>query len=545
MSTRNRHPSNHLISFTPIGGVGEIGSNMTLVETQGESIVLDVGILFPDDDFFDLKYLIPNMDYIEKEPSKLIITHGHQDHIGAVSHFVERFPDVEIFAPPFSAELLRNQFKERKINTRIKIYKEDDFFEFEHFRIHPIHVNHSIPETYGMLFKHNEDQVAAFFVSDFKVDDRSPYERYFDFEKLKRLSAHCKERILLADSTNILSNGFSASEADLLPDIEKAIVDTKGIAYVTLFSSNIHRVQSIIDVCKKTNKALTFVGRSIYKYTDAAIKTHHLHNLESVFVNDDHAKGFSENLVVLLTGCQGDFFGALKRLACRELNSFKLKEGDRVIFSSKIIPGNEKKVFNIYNEITSQGIDIVSARDLEIHASGHACKEELSKLAEEYKPTQYIPIHGETFFLRRHCELINERFPQIKTHFIQNFSTIRMTEQLKIDIEVRDELSPEFIHGKYLKIAKEKISERRKMATRGMVFVSVRKEKKFLNFQISMKGLPKVAEDQQDNLRLHLKGQCKVNSSEEEIEENVRVYSKRFLSEILGYRPEVMTHIIG
>lgn len=545
MNKPNRQHFNPILKITPIGGVGEIGSNMTLLESEHESIVIDCGILFPDEEVFDLKYLIPNFDYFESEPSKIIITHGHQDHIGAVSHFVERFPDAEIYASPFSAELIRNQFKERRIRKHINIYKEDDFFEFEPFSIHPIHVNHSIPETYGMLIKHNANKLAAFFISDFKIDEQSPYERPFDFEKLIRLSKDCKERLLLADSTNILNPSHSLSENDLIKDIEEIVAQTEQRTYITLFSSNIHRIQTIVDACNKFGKDLTFVGRSIYKYTEAAVKTNQLKHLQNVFLPDDKARGQEKNLVVLLTGCQGDFFGALRRLAKNELTGLNGNPGDKVVFSSKVIPGNETNVYNIYNELTKKGYDIISARDKEIHASGHACAKEIKILTEKFQPTHYIPIHGETFFLKRHCELIKEEFPKIKTYFMNNFSTIQVDEKLDVELVVREELEPILIHGDYLKIDREKISERRKMATKGQIFVSVKQEKKYLNFKISMKGLPKEAEDQLDNLRIHLKSLVKVNSDEEKIEETVRVNSKRFIAQVTGYRPEVLTHIIS
>ncbi len=404
-------------------------------------------------------------------------------------------------------------------------------------------MNHSIPETFGLAFKHKEDLVSAFFISDFKVDDHSPYEKLFDFNKLRNLTKNSQERILLADSTNILSDGQSLSEGDLIKDLETVIAASKKRTFITLFSSNIHRIQSIVDICKKQGKKLTFIGRSIYKYTDAAIKTHHLHNLESVFINDSQARELTKDVVILLTGCQGDFFGSLRRLANGELTGFNGGEGDRVIFSSKVIPGNEKKVYKIYNDLTEKGMEIISAKDFNIHASGHARKEELARLTLEYDPTHYIPIHGETFFLKRHCEFINERFPNIKTHFIKNFSTISISHDFSISLNKQEELEPELIHGDYLKITREAISKRRKLATRGVVFVTIKKDKKFLNFQVTLEGLPKEALDQQDNLRLHLKGICKPDHNDETLEENVRINSKRFLSQVLGYRPEVITHI--
>ncbi len=536
-----RKAASSIFNFTPIGGVGEIGSNFIWIQGQKNSFIIDCGILFPDENLFELKYLVANYNILPDAPEKIIITHGHQDHIGAVYHFCKKFPETELWSPPFAAELIRDQFKRLKFQKEIHIYKESDTISTQDFFISPVHVNHSIPETFGLHITDHKKNFSAFYVSDFKVDNKTPYERYFDFKKLQKLSKGIDKKILLCDSTNILVKGKTLSENDTISGLDQAILETKKNAYITLFSSNIHRVQTIINICKKRKKKLTFLGRSIYSYTDVADKLGFLKDLKDVFINEEQAKSYESGYVALVTGCQGDFFGALRRLSSNEYKGFHLGASDRVIFSSKTIPGNENSVNNIMNQITALGVEIVTERDLPIHASGHAGQKDLEILYKEYAPTDIIPIHGEVFFLRRHVDFIKEVYPQAASYFMNNFSTYSLFKDLKCEVVEKEVLDPIFIHGKNIPIEKESLSERRKMAGRGCVFISVQKDKRNALY-LSTSGLPKIATDHLDKLKIHLKRE--LARSTKEIEEVLRIETKRYFENILGYRPQTFIHAL-
>lgn len=340
-----------ILSIKLLGGVDEIGSNMTVFETAKEYFIVDYGILFPNDDVFDINYLI--VDYSDLDPKKrttLFISHGHEDHIGAITHIVNYFFNFKVYSPDFAANLIRKKLLQRKLACPIKIYTDKDVINFDGFKVHPVHVTHSIPQTHGIVI--TGKGISVLFISDFKFDLNPLYEKAFDIKKIQELFNKEETRICLLDSTNILTPGKTDSERDLLGDIDH-LLSLKKRTFVTLFSSNIHRLRTFFELAKKHNKKISAVGRSIYNYLDAAQKSKIFNYEEFSFFNENAVSNpNSDELVVFLTGSQGDFMGALRRLANNDHKAFKFKEGDQVIFSSKPIPGNDKKISSIYNDFT-------------------------------------------------------------------------------------------------------------------------------------------------------------------------------------------------
>lgn len=523
-----------LFKITPLGGVGEIGSNMTLIESSDQIVVIDIGILFPNEDFFDINYLIPDFNFID--PAKftdLIITHGHEDHIGALPHLIQKFPEITIWASKFAIKLINIRLKEHPVIAHIKEYTEDKIFTFNGFKVHPVHVNHSIPETMGLLIQSIHNEVSAFYVSDFKVDDITPYEKKFNFDKLIKLSKDSPIRLLMADSTNILSSGKTESEFDLIFDLEtifKENTDRRLLA--TFFPSNVHRLQTFVHLAVKYNRQICCVGKSMISYMQAASACGILKDYENVFVNPDNSDLSDPSMLILLSGCQGDFFGALKKVTHNEHPKIKVNEKDIFIFSSKTIPGNEKNVARIYNKIAEQKAKLITAHDKLIHASGHANPEDLKLLINAYKPTDYAPIHGESFFIQRHVEFINSEFPQIKTHSILNFHNLILSKS-EVCTQKNEGLLPILIQSSGLPIERTKISERRKLATTGIVLISVFKNE----FRFSLKGIPESILPKLEN---------EVSFSKKELlqksEEDISIHFKRLIDTLIGYRPQIITH---
>ena len=238
-----------LFSITPIGGLVQIGSNMTLISGQTESLIVDCGILFPNEDSFGINYLIPDLEILEDSaPTDLIITHGHEDHIGAIYHIIEKVPQIRVWASPFSSELIKRKLKGHKKSIKINLLRQKEEVHFTDFSFIPIQTNHSIPETHGLFFKSRQESLCFFILSDFKIDNKTPYERPMDLEYLKNISHPFSKRILFSDSTNIKSkNAKTPSEADLIPSIEGILSKNYKRIFFTLFPSNIFRLNTIID----------------------------------------------------------------------------------------------------------------------------------------------------------------------------------------------------------------------------------------------------------------------------------------------------------
>lgn len=533
------------LAITPLGGVGEIGSNMTVFETPDERIIVDYGILFPYEDFFDINYLIVNLDDFDKDkPTKLFFTHGHEDHIGAAVHIIKELPHAKMYAPEFAAKLLSRKFHEANIPAPINIYTEDDFLKLGEFELHPIHVTHSIPHTYGLIIKDKIDALSMLFISDFKYDLNPLYENPFNIEKVKLLFNSAEYRYCFLDSTNILSNKRTLSERDLLDDLNE-IFSRKQRTFITLFSSNIWRLRTFFELAKKHGKKIVPVGRSLFSYLDAAKECNLIELDSNVYREADQLNNHnSEDLVILLTGCQGDHFGALRRVTSSEHKYFKPNERDLFVFSSKSIPGNEKKVSRICNEIALKGAEIITANDMQIHASGHPGQKDLIALMKEIDPTHYIPIHGEVFFLNRHVNFIKEN-TKAEPILMKNFETLMIKNDLTYSIQQQQATEPKLIHSRGLEIEREKISDRRKMACNGSIFLSVSRKKRVLN--LSHKGLPlhvnQFEETFLEILSDYFFGELK-NKDDEFAGEKLRIKARQTYNNILGYKPIVSVHIV-
>ena len=528
-----------------MGGVGEIGSNFTLVETENHRVYLDYGILFPYDDFFDINYLIVDLAEIkEDKEATLFITHGHEDHIGAVAHFIEKFPKTQIIAPEFAANLIRLKLEPKKLPCKIKVYDESDHFTYDQIELHPLHVTHSIPDTYGVILKDTSLDQSVLFISDFKFDLNPSFEKPFDTQKVKDLFTTAQKRICLLDSTNILNENKTASESDLLADFEYIFSKNKR-TFITLFSSNIYRVKNIFELAKKHKKKITTIGRSVNRYLQAA-QDSDLINLADYPVKDfDAVDNYQDsNLICVVTGSQGEHLGALRRILNGDQKNIHIDEDDLFVFSSKPIPGNEKKIYQLYNRIAELNAEMITNRDLLIHASGHPGQEDLKQLIDVAKPTHYIPIHGETYFLRKHIEFINKYYPHVQTLYLENFQGLDFSTLQEKFIGIGQK-EPLLIHGDGHVIEREKISERRKMACNGVVMISInQKEQKV---EITHAGLPILADQQNLKLKDHVHylafNELKKRDYDYK-QEQIRIKVRNFYKALLGYKPQTYVHLL-
>ena len=518
------------VNFTikPLGGVGQIGSNSTLFSDEDTNIIVDCGILFPNDDHFDINYLIPDLSQVDEEIDAIVITHGHEDHIGAIYHYIMRFPDAKVYAPPFAKELILEKLSHKNITKEILNLEE---INIGNFKITPIHVNHSIPDTFGLLLEISDCTVL--FISDFKIDKGNTYEDFFDFEKLKEFSKK-PYKIAMLDSTNIRSRNLETpSELSVVDDLERIILDTTGTVFLTTFASNVHRVQTVFNICKKHNIAVIPYGPSMKKYIDIAEKLDILDTHGIMFDADN--KAIKRKKVVLATGSQGEMRGATNRIATGNDKFFKLTEKDAFIFSSKAIPGNEKTLSGVYNKITRLGAKVYASDHYHIHVSGHPGRHDLKKVYETFKPDVAIPIHGESLFIKNHSDFVKEENLAHEVYAIENFDQIRVKNR-EIKIKEAEEVPPIIIHGNGLEIDRSKISERRKLASLGVVTTSISKK----SIQFSTMGIPDLSDTQNSQYIDEVRS---ILSKSKNAEEEIRVFTRRYFSNLLGYRPLSIVHL--
>lgn len=527
----------------PFGGVAEIGSNMTVFETESKILVIDYGILFPYDDFFNLNYLIADTTQLNQEKEIILfITHGHEDHIGAITHFLTEIPQAKVYAPRLARELILFKLQKQKMSHEITLYDEDFQLNIDEYTLHPVHVTHSIPDTFGIIFKNND--LAVLFISDFKFDLKPLFEKPFNYQKIQALFKGCKQTLAMIDSTNILSPGKTTSESELSRDLEE-IIKRKKRTFITLFSSNLYRLKNILELCKKNSKRVVSIGRSINHYLETAHNVGLINLDDYPFIDFDGVQNYQDpNIVYIVTGSQGEYLGAAKRIITGNQKNIQLNEDDQFVFSSKPIPGNEKKIYQLYNILAEYNIDPITFKDANIHASGHPCQEDLKQLIEKVNPTHYIPIHGETYFLRKHIDFIQENFPKISPIYLTNFSGIEFNNGKIKSIEF-EEVLPHIIHGNGLELERERISERRKIADNGSVFISLNHKKETIS--LSTKGLPMEFDQYHLKLKDIIDYCAFVENKKRDHDytiEQVRIKVRNFINSIIGYKPITIVHML-
>lgn len=516
--------------------------------SKNERIVIDAGILFPLEDCFDINYLIPDYSDLDA-PRDLIITHGHEDHLGAVVHAMDRYPNMKVWAPPFAAGILRKKLALEKIQHRVSIYNEDQIWETEEWEIHPIHVNHSIPQTYGLLLVDKAKRFCAFHVSDFKCNLKDGYEKVIDLKKLVRLSEGIEKRFLFADSTSVTSRlEKTPEESSLIPSFEKIISEAQGRVYFTLFSSNMERIQNILDATLKDNRKLVPYGRSMNFYMEIAEKLGLLKDFQLAYKNPDSMEKETKNVVILVSGCQGDFKSTFRRIAFAEDGTLKPEPGDTFVLSSKAIPGNEKKIAIVINKLYEQGCKVITADHAPVHVSGHAGREDVLILAKAFAPTHFVPIHGDTAFLFEHVAWMKEHFSNLSTEILYNHHYLSLMSDQRVFVTAQEAPKAIMIHGRNLPIEQEAISERRKVATTGLVFVTIKMDtikNAKPKIEIDFLGLPRALVDK-ERLESFIQSYVKEKKirDKEKYEEDLRVTVRRFYEAGLGYKPVVMIHMV-
>ncbi|KAK7282026.1 hypothetical protein RIF29_10500 [Crotalaria pallida] len=407
----------------PIGGLGEIGMNCMLVGNHDRYILIDAGVMFPDYDELGVQKIIPDTTFIRKWSHKieaLIITHGHEDHIGALPWVIPALDsNTPVFASSFTMELIKKRLKEHGIfiPSRLKMFRTRKRFMAGPFEIEPIRVTHSIPDCCGLVLRCSDGTILH--TGDWKIDETPLDGNVFDREALEELS---KEGVtlMMSDSTNILSPGRTTSEALVKDALMRHISASKGRVITTQFASNIHRLGSVKAAADLTGRKLVFVGMSLRTYLEAAWKDGKAPIDPSTLVKAEDIDAYApKDLLIVTTGSQAEPRAALNLASYGSSHAFKLTKEDVILYSAKVIPGNESRVMQMLNRISEIGSTIVMGKSEGLHTSGHAYRGELEEVLRIVKPQHFLPIHGELLFLKEH-ELLGKSTGIRHTAVIKN-----------------------------------------------------------------------------------------------------------------------------
>ncbi|MBZ7954412.1 ribonuclease J [Campylobacter sp. W0018] len=399
--------SEHKIRVIPLGGLGEIGGNITVFETNNEAIIVDIGMSFPDGTMHGVDIIIPDFSYIRKIKDKIkgiVITHAHEDHIGAVPYFFKEF-QFPIYATPLALGMISNKFEEHNLKAERKWFRPVEkrkVYEIGEFSVEWIHITHSVIDASALAIKTNAGTIIH--TGDFKID-QTPIDGYPS--DLNRLAYYGEEGVLclLSDSTNSYKEGYTKSESSVGPTFDQIFSKTKGRVIMSTFSSNIHRVFQAISYGLKYGRKVCVIGRSMERNLYTAMELGYIKLDRKIFIDADEVNKFKDNEVLIVTtGSQGETMSALYRMATDEHKFIKIKPTDQVIISAKAIPGNEANVSAVLDYLLKAGAKVAYQEFSEIHVSGHASIEEQKLMLTLVKPKFFLPVHGEYNHILKHKE---------------------------------------------------------------------------------------------------------------------------------------------
>ncbi len=394
------------LKIIPLGGLDEIGKNITVFEYGNEIVLVDCGLEFPEDDMLGVDLVIPDVTYLEKNKEKikgLVITHGHEDHIGAIPYLLKQI-NVPIYATKLTIGLIKNKLEEHKLlaSTKLVPVEQGQTVHFGNIRVEFIRSNHSIPDSV-MLAIHTPVGIVL-HTGDFKIDYTPIDDKLIDLGRIAELG-NKGIVALLSDSTNAERKGFTMSESSVGEVFDKLFLNNNKRIVVATFASNVHRVQQIVNSAEKYGRKIAICGRSMINMIETARELGYINAPENMFIDIDMIKNFpDEQLVIITTGSQGEAMSALTRMASGEHKKVEITPNDMVIISATPIPGNEKLVSNVINDLMQIGAEVIYSALEDIHVSGHACQEEQKLILALAKPKFFIPVHGEYKQLRAHAE---------------------------------------------------------------------------------------------------------------------------------------------
>ena len=392
------------LRLVALGGLGEIGRNMMVYEYDNELLIVDVGVLFPEESQPGIDLILPDFSYIRErldDVTAIFLTHGHEDHIGAVPYLLRERGDIPVYGSPLTLALTASKLKEHRITGLMREIQDGEKVKIGSFEVEAVAVNHSIPDALALAITCGAGTVLH--TGDFKMDQLPLDGRITDLTRFASLGAAGVD-LFLVDSTNADVPGFTPSEREIMPTLDRIIANTRRRVIVASFASHVHRIQQVIDIAAMHNRKVCFIGRSMVRNMEIAARMGYLNIPAFVLIEKDDLDKYGDDVVLICTGSQGEPLAALSRMAYGE-HSIVVGEGDTVVLASSLIPGNESPVYRVINELTRLGAKVVHKGNAMVHVSGHAAAGELLYCYNLVKPKNVMPIHGEWRHMKANAEL--------------------------------------------------------------------------------------------------------------------------------------------
>jgi len=548
-----------VLEIIPLGGIGEFGMNCMAVRYEDEMLILDAGMGFPEETAYGVDVCIPNFDFLEEyreHITAIVLTHGHEDHLGALPYILKRF-NVPVYCSHFTAGLAESKLEEHELTNDVLLHRVEprDVVDIGVFTVEFIRVSHSLVDCFSLAIKTPVGTIIH--TGDYKVDETPVIGEPIDLRSFRRYG---QEGVLalLSDSTNATVPGRTPSERAVIPAFEEIFAEAGGRIIVAAFASSIHRLQIVIDIAQQFNRKVCVLGRSMQKNVEISDRLGYLDIHDGLLVSLNEAKQLRENeIVFLVTGSQGEARAALSQMATQSYKGLMIDEGDTVVLSARIIPGNERLISRMIGMIYKRGANIIEEKRRLVHVSGHASQEDIRIMTEAVRPKFVVPIHGEYRMLFRHKEFVKNHLGYAE----ENIVLIENGDVLELDGERaavvgKREIGRTFIDDTgFEEIESETIRERRQLAYEGMITLIVT-----INGQTGeLQSPPEIVtrgvrgfdstngslKDAQRVVAAAIAGASRQTLADESLlKEHVRVELKRFIQKLTGARPVIMPVVV-
>ena len=547
-----------MLEIVPLGGLGEFGMNMLALTCGETTIVIDAGVMFPDPELLGVDRIIPDLTYLQQKGrvAALVLTHGHEDHIGAVPH-VMPYIDGPVYGTAFTLALVEPKLKEHGLSaTTLHPVRPHDRVTIGPFEIEFIRVTHSMPDCVALAITTPFGVIVH--TGDFKIDQTPLDGEHFDLHRFAELGAQ-GVLVLLADSTNVDRRGFTGSETDVMDAFEEIFTSARGRLIVSAFSSSIYRMQIVVDLAEQFERKVAFVGRGMVQNSEIAQRLGHLRIPAGLQIRDSEVANYpSQDVLCLTTGSQGEPMSALSRIAVDDHRHVKLTEDDTVVISARAIPGNEKAIGRVMNHLARRGTHIIHEGTKHVHVSGHGSEEELKLVLSLVQPRYFIPVHGEYRQLSHHARVARRVFagrePKPEILLIENGDVVAVDER-GARVAGKAPVGRILIDGtRSGEVGDEVLRDRRHLAEDGLVVpvVAINKQTGMLEGEPNIITRGFVMEDSEallaDGVRLlsEVVAQASLEERTDQgiIKEKLRVELRRFLRKRSGRRPFVLPVIM-
>ena len=548
------------LEIIPLGGIGEFGMNCMGIRYLDEMIIVDAGMGFPEEQPFGVDISIPNFDFLDEykdDLTALILTHGHEDHIGALPYFLKKF-NLPVYASNFTQALCEKKLDEHGMLDEVLLHRVDakDVSEIGSFQVEYINASHSLIDCFSLAIK--TPVGTLIHTGDYKIDETPVIGKPYDLETLRKYG---EEGVLalLGDSTNAAVPGKTPSEQAVIPAFEEIFAQAEGRIFVSTFASSMHRLQIVFDMAHQFDRKVCVLGRSMVRNVELASDLGLLTIPHNTLVELGESRSrHHDEIVYLATGSQGEPRAALANLANNSYKGLQIEEGDTVILSARIIPGNEKAISYLIGNIYKRGANIIEEKRRLVHVSGHASQEDIKILTEAAQPKFVIPIHGEYRMLFRHKEFIKnhvEGYSDENIVLIENGDVLELTENSAQVVEKND-IGKSFIdQSGYEEIEYETVRERKKLAYSGMISLVVTIDKKTKQLKnepnITVQGVAGIdvlngtLKNAREAISNHIENMKREDFADKnQAKENLRIHLKRFIQKETGTKPVIIPTVI-